>query len=353
MEYGVQFFPDVKPEEKSAARYFEECLNIAEQAESLGFTHGRMVEHYFHYYGGYSPNPLLFLASLAQRTRKMRLITGALLPVFSNPLKMAGEIAMADALSNGRVDIGFARAFLPHEFRRFGISPNESVRRFREGIRQIDLLLREDVVNDKGEFLTIENTTSLPRPTQTPRPKFYVAALNTPESFEYAGQNGFSIMAIPIAGGRMRELTKIYRDAWRAAGHPGDGEVMLAFHMYCEPDGDQARATAKPFIEGYFHSLVDAASDWLSGTSSDDYPGYANIMNKLKATNMENQIEGKSAWIGSPQELRETVAGLFDEFGPFEHASLQIGFNMLPYDKAIASMNLFAKEVMPFRPKRG
>lgn len=353
MEFGVQFFPDVRPEEKSAAAYFEECLSVAAEAERLGFTHGRMVEHYFHYYGGYSPNPLVFLAALAQRTSKMRLITGALLPVFSNPLKMAGEIAMVDALSNGRLDVGFARAFLPHEFRRFGISPNESVRRFREGVRQIDLLLSNDTVSDKGEFLTIENTTSLPRPIQKPRPKFYVAALNTPDSFEFAGRNGYSIMAIPIAGGRMRELTKIYRDAWRAGGHVGNGEVMLAFHMYCENDGDAARATAKPFIEGYFHSLVDAASDWVAGAKSDDYPGYSTIMNKLKETNMENQIEGKSAWIGSPAELRETVKELFDEFGPFEHASLQVGFNMLPFEKTVASMKLFAKEVMPYGSSNG
>jgi alkanesulfonate monooxygenase SsuD/methylene tetrahydromethanopterin reductase-like flavin-dependent oxidoreductase (luciferase family) len=310
-----------------------------------------MVEHYFHYYGGYSPNPLVFLAALAQRTSKMRLITGALLPVFSNPMKMAGEIAMVDALSNGRLEVGFARAFLPHEFRRFGISPNESVRRFREGVRQIELLLSRDVVTDRGDFHSIENTTSLPRPTQKPRPKFYVAALSTPDSFEFAGQHGYSIMAIPIAGGRMRELTKIYRDAWRAGGHPGNGEVMLAFHMYCEEDGDTARATAKPFIEGYFHSLVDAASDWVDGAKSDDYPGYAATMNKLKQTNMQEQIEGKSAWIGSPKELRETMKRLLDEFGQFEHASLQVGFNMLPYEKTMASMNLFAKEVMPYGPK--
>jgi alkanesulfonate monooxygenase SsuD/methylene tetrahydromethanopterin reductase-like flavin-dependent oxidoreductase (luciferase family) len=39
-----------------------------------------MVEHYYHRFGGYSPSPLLFLAAAAQRTRAMRLITGAVLP---------------------------------------------------------------------------------------------------------------------------------------------------------------------------------------------------------------------------------------------------------------------------------
>ena len=47
MEFGIQFFPAVGPKEKDAARYFEECLVMAEQAEALGFTHARTVEHYF------------------------------------------------------------------------------------------------------------------------------------------------------------------------------------------------------------------------------------------------------------------------------------------------------------------
>src|SRR6202163_812151 len=144
MQFGVQFFPDVRPEEKSAETYFQEALDLAEEADGLGYSHIRIVEHYFHYYGGYSPTPIVFLAAAAQRTKRARLVTGAVLPVFNNPLKLAGEIGMLDAISGGRLDVGFARAFLPHEFRRFGISPNESVARFREGIEQVDLLLREE-----------------------------------------------------------------------------------------------------------------------------------------------------------------------------------------------------------------
>src|SRR6266849_8625146 len=245
MQFGVQFFPDVKPEEKSAEAYFSEALDLAEEADRLGYTHIRIVEHYFHYYGGYSPNPIVFLAAAAQRTRRARLVTGAVLPAFNHPLKLAGEIAMLDALSRGRLDVGFARAFLPHEFRRFGRSPDESVARFREGIEQVDLLLTRENVTHRGRFHTIENTTSLPRPTQQPRPKFYVAALTTPESFEFAGRMGYSVMAIPMAGGKMRELLGLYRQAWRDAGHPGDGEVMLAFHMFCHPDGETARDIAR------------------------------------------------------------------------------------------------------------
>jgi len=347
MQFGVQFFPDVRPEERPAEQYFREALDIAEEADRLGFSHIRIVEHYFHHYGGYSPNPIVFLAAAAQRTRRARLVTGAVLPAFNHPLKLAGEIAMLDAISGGRLDVGFARAFLPHEFRRFARSPDESVARYREGIEQVDLLLREEGVTHRGHFHTIENTTSLPRPTQKPRPKFYVAALNTPESFEYAGRMGYSVMVIAFVAAKMRPLLAAYREAWQAAGHPGRGEVMIAFHMFCDQDGERARRIAAPLIDNYLHSLVDAASDWLDGRASQDYPGYDRIIAGLRASNAADQMTTGAAWVGTPDEIARTIATMEEDFGGFEHASLQVNFNLMPFADAMASMRLFAREVMP------
>jgi alkanesulfonate monooxygenase SsuD/methylene tetrahydromethanopterin reductase-like flavin-dependent oxidoreductase (luciferase family) len=347
MQFGVQFFPDVRPEEKPAEQYFREALDIAEEADRLGYSHVRIVEHYFHHYGGYSPNPIVFLAAAAQRTKRARLVTGAVLPAFNNPLKLAGEIAMLDAISGGRLDVGFARAFLPHEFRRFARSPDESVARYREGIEQVDLLLREENVTHRGRFHSIENTTSLPRPTQKPRPKFYVAALNTPESFEYAGRMGYSVMAIAFVAAKMRPLLAAYRETWKAAGHPGQGEVMIAFHMFCDRDGERAHEIAAPLIDNYLRSLVDAASDWLDGRTSDDYPGYDKIIAGLRASNAADQMTTGAAWVGTPDEIARTIATMQQDFGGFEHASLQVNFNLMPFDEALASMRLFAREVMP------
>ncbi|HEX2464389.1 MAG TPA: LLM class flavin-dependent oxidoreductase, partial [Thermoanaerobaculia bacterium] len=205
MQFGIQFFPDVGPDSKAADRYFAECLHLVSLCDPLGFTHVRTVEHYFHEYGGYSPNPIVFLTAAAGRTRRARLITGAVLPVFNHPLKLAGEIGMLDAISGGRLEVGFARAFLPHEFARFGRSVDESRARFDEGIEQVRRLLEEENVSIEGRFHSFRNVTSLPRPTQRPRPPFWVAALGTPESFVNAGRAGHGVMAIPLAGGQMKE----------------------------------------------------------------------------------------------------------------------------------------------------
>jgi len=145
----------------------------------------------------------------------------------------------------------------------------------------------------------------------------------------------------------MRPLLAAYREAWKAAGHPGEGEVMIAFHMFCDEDGERARALASPLLDAYLHSLVDAASDWLGGMSSADYPGYDKVIAALRASNAAEQIAAGGAWIGTPDESAATIAGLQRELGGFEHASLQVNFNTMPFEDALASMRLFAREVMP------
>ncbi len=345
MQFGVQFFPNFHPKDKSPAEYFAQSLAIAEEAETLGYSHARSVEHYFERYGGYSPNPITFLAAVAARTKTMRLLTGAVVPAFNNPLKLAGEIAMLDAISNGRFDVGFARAFLPHEFRRFKISPDESVARFREGLEQIDLLLTQENVSHHGQFHAFDDVTSLPRPTQKPRPKFYIASTRTAESFEFAGKHGHALMSIPI--GPLKDLIPIYRQAWRDAGHPGNGEVMIAFHMFCHEDAKLAREIPRRQFEDYFVALFEAAGEWTKGTSSKDYKGYDESIARMKNFTLENQIEARGALVGTPDEIKIIIRRMQETVGGFEQASLQINFGTLDFAEAQKSMRLFAREVMP------
>lgn len=347
MQVGIQFFPDVGPGEKSARDYWQDALSLVGLCDRYGYSHVRTVEHYFHPYGGYSPNPVVFLAAAAQVTKQARLVTGAVLPAFNNPLKLAGELAMLDALCDGRLDIGFARAFLPHEFSRFGVRLDESRARFDEGVEQVRLLLEQENVTCEGRFHSFRNVTSLPRPTQKPRPPFYVAALATRESFERAGAAGHGVMAIPMTGAAMAELIDAYRSAWQNAGHPGRGVVMLAFHMFCHPDQTTAERIAREPLNRYLHSLVEAASDWMEGETSTDYPGYDKIIAMLAREDFDSQVSKCAAWVGTPQVILDTVETYRRQIGDFEIASLQVNFNDIALADAQASMRLFGEEVLP------
>ncbi|MCZ6872054.1 MAG: LLM class flavin-dependent oxidoreductase [bacterium] len=347
IEFGIQFFPAVSPAEKSAQQYWNEALHLVGLCDELGYTSVRTVEHYFHPYGGYSPNPIVFLSAAAMRTANARLITGAVLPAFNNPLKLAGEIGMLDAISNGRLDVGFARAFLPHEFAQFGVSLDESRARFTEGMAQVRLLLEHEQASSEGRFHTFKDVTSLPRPTQKPYPPLWVAALGSPESFERAGRNGYYLMAIPMGGGAMAQLLATYRQAWVDAGHPGRGKVMLAFHMFCHADQEQAIQIAREPLNRYLKRLVDGARHWLSGAHSADYPGYAQIIAALDQETLETQVATGAAWIGDPSTIGAAIAAYYDQIGGFEIASMQVNFHAVAQPAAEQSMRLFAQEVMP------
>lgn len=347
MEVGIQFFPAVTPAQKGAEQYWDEALRLVAIADGLGYHHVRTVEHYFRPYGGYTPNPIVFLAAAAQRSVNLRVITGAILPAFNHPLKQAGEVGMLDALSKGRLEVGFARAFLPHEFARFEVSMDESRARFDEGLAAVTMLLEREEVAFDGQFHRWPATTSLPRPTQQPRPPFWVAATTSEESFRNAGLNGHGVMVNPMGGPRLAELLDIYRAAFREGNHPGEPRIMVAFHMFCHADSTTARAIAQQPLVDYQDMIIEAASEWLDGASSKDYPGYDKLIASMKADSLDDQIAAGWVWVGSPDEIAERALAYQESIGGFDVASVQVNFGSVAFDDAERSLRLFADEVLP------
>lgn len=347
MQFGMQFFPDMTPDKKTAQQYYDESLRLVELCDHCGFTHVRTVEHYFHRWGGYTPSPLVFLTAASQRTKRARMVTGAVVPSFNHPLKLAGEIAMLDGISGGRLDVGFARAFLPQEFSHFEVDIDESVERFEEGIQQVELLLEYEMVTSRGKFHSFENVTSYPRPTQEPRPPFYVAVVGTPSSFIRAGEMGHHIMAIPGVGSDPMEMMGTYREAYKSANHPGEPQVMMAVFMYCRDNRDDAYRIAKHGIEGHFASIVDAMAEYETAPPSAAYKGYDVMREKIAAQTLETQLESSAAFVGTPDDIIEQLHGLDRAIGGCDHASMQVNFHDMSHEDAAASIQLFGEKVAP------
>ena len=215
MDFGMQFFPDVGPAEKSGQQYFSECLRLTELCDGGGWSHVRTVEHYFERYGGYSPNPILFLAAAAAAHQEARLVTGAVLPAFNNPLKLAGEIGMLDAISRRpprcrlRARLPAARILAASAFRRR--EPRPLPRRDGAG----RLLLEEGERHLRGPLSFVYECHLAAAADAEAAAAILCRGIATPESFEFAGAGWPRVMAIPMAGGAMKELIAIYRQAGR------------------------------------------------------------------------------------------------------------------------------------------
>lgn len=348
MRFGINFFPTVGPDEKNAAQYYDECLALCELADELGYSSVKTVEHYFFAYGGYSPDPVIFLTAAAMRTKNIRLVTGAVIPAFSHPAQLAGKLAMLDNISHGRLDVGFARAFLPDEFEAFKISMEESRPRFEEGMEACKRLWSEEDVTWEGKFFQFGPVTMLPRPYQKPHPPMWVAATFTPESFEKAGRNGHNLMIVPYVSTRdkVAELLDLYRRSWREAGHePGKEQIQMSYHCYLAEDGDEARANGKLYFEDYTNKMLEAVSAW-SRMKTDQYRGYEHLVEQVKKNTYEDALRDTKVFVGSPAEVAEQVADVHSWYGGVE-PSLQINYGNMPAAESERSMRLFAEHVMP------
>jgi len=348
MKFGLNFFPSFRPEDSTTARYYDQCLRLAERADLLGYSTIKTVEHSFYDYGGHSVNPIVFLSAIAARTKRIRLITGAVIPAFHHPAHLGGELAMLDNMSNGRLDAGFGRAFLPKEFEVYGVPMSESRSRFEEGIAIIRRLWTEQSVTHAGQHWQLDDVHLMPRCVQQPHPPVWIAAISSEESFTYAARNGFNIMIVPYAGkpGQLEEFVKTYRRVWAESGHGAGKEKVQVAQFCCVAESSKAAREGYERIMGrYLETFADAVTSW-KGKSSDQYPGYDKLVAGILSSTADSIIANNAAFVGSPDEVIDQIRRLEASFGPVE-ASMQMNFGGSSDEEAFRTLNLFADKVMP------
>ena len=117
---------------------------------------------------------------------------------FWHPVKLAGEAAMTDIISGGRLDIGIARGAYSFEYERLspGLDAWTAGQRMREMIPALKGLWAGDYAM-KGEFWSFPSTTSAPKPLQQPHPPLWVAARD-PNSHEFAVASGCNVQVTPL-----------------------------------------------------------------------------------------------------------------------------------------------------------
>jgi hypothetical protein len=85
----------------------------------------------------------------------------------------------------------------------------------------------------EGSFYKFRNITLVPRPLQQPYPPLRIAA-TSPDTYPAIGAMGLPIF-VAVRLGTIEELgpnIAAYREAYRAAGHAGQGQVYLRVPIY-------------------------------------------------------------------------------------------------------------------------
>lgn len=260
LDLGLFYFAaDQRQHQGDAYRLLLEGAKFADQR---GFSSVWVPERHFHGFGGLYPNPSVAAAAVAAVTKRVALRAGSVVLPLHHPVRVAEEWAMIDNLSGGRVGLSVASGW---HARDFVFAPERFARRREEMLASLDVVRRLW----RGEGVTLPSGTGAPvevrlhpRPVQAELP-FYLTAAGAMETFETAGRMGAGVLT-HLLGQSVEELgekLRVYREARRAAGHPGQGMVTLMLHTFVAPDRDFVRAQ----VERPFRDYLKSSSDLLRG----------------------------------------------------------------------------------------
>lgn len=256
--------------EGAAPERYRLLLEGARFADQHGFKAVWTPERHFHSFGGLYPSPAVVGAAIAAVTQRVQIRAGSCVTPLHHPARVAEDWSVVDNLSGGRVGISVANGW--HD-RDFALQPqNYAARRdvMRASMDTIRKLWRGEAVEFTGGRGNQVPVQIYPRPIQAELPMWVTAAGN-PETFRIAGETNAGVLT-HLLGQELDDLAKkiqIYREARRAAGHPGEGCVTIALHTFVGHDLAAVKAKVKEPLLRY---LADSA-DLMKGLSQAMYPG--------------------------------------------------------------------------------
>src|SRR5437016_14143920 len=219
MEFGISNLMGSRDPKKPTAEVFAEVAEQTRLADQLGYATAWFAEHHFSNYC-LCASPLMMIAHCAAITEKIRLGTAVVVLPLYNPARLAAEIATADALSNGRLELGIGAGYQPYEFERFGVDITENLEMTEEFCDILDLAFSRDFFSYDGKHYQMPDTHIPARPVQNPLP-IYVAG-HTQAMFRAAARRGYRVLSSGRIGGAPL-LAEQYADivaAFAAEGVP-------------------------------------------------------------------------------------------------------------------------------------
>jgi probable F420-dependent oxidoreductase len=308
---------------------FDETLRECERAEAAGFDSIWLGEH--HNNPVLYPAPLIGLAAVASRTRRIRLGTGVLLLPLYHPMMVAEEGAMVDMISGGRLILGIGAGYAPEEFAAFGYSLKERGGRLEESAALLHRLWTEENVTHRGKYYQLDNATVAPRPVQRPRPPIWFGAWAEP-AIRRAARLGDAWFVGPSAN--LQEIApcaELYRKASNETGK-GDNEVALFRYIFVASSTQEAMSTAgDPFIDAFERMYFR----W-------PHP----VVKRPKGQLTIERLAKDRIILGDPKTCLEEIKRFAKELG-LRYLVCRFSVPGIPREACERSLDLFTREVMP------
>ncbi len=319
----------------------DHTLEMVQMADAGGFDIVWAGEH--HAIESFiAPNPFTQLAWWGAKTSQIRLGTAVIVAPYWHPIRLAGEAALLDLYSGGRLEFGIGRGAYQREFDRMmgGVDQKLGGAYMREMLPLLRGLWQGDV-EAKGEFWQFPTSTSCPKPLQNPLP-VWVAARD-PDSYDWGVSNGCNIqswaMVRPFA--EVESYKSLFDNALKKYPQRHRPKFLTMRHTCVFNRADQWEAPVSAVIdhsrrfENLFKNLGGVTNGFVEDVSLDAVP------NRSEYDPAEIR---KNLIFGTPDEV---IAKLkpYEALG-VDYFNLAVSFGM-PFAEQKKSLRLFIDEVMP------
>jgi alkanesulfonate monooxygenase SsuD/methylene tetrahydromethanopterin reductase-like flavin-dependent oxidoreductase (luciferase family) len=336
---------------------YREYLATLAHADELGFDGVCVNEHHQNAYG-LMPSPNLMAAALTQTTKRCKIaVIGNALPMYNPPLRVAEEFAMLDVMSGGRLVAGMVIGGGP-EYYSYQINPTHAREKFREAL---DLIIKAWTTPGpflwKSKHYFFRYVNPWPRPLQQPHPPIWIPGAGSLETIDFVAQRRYAYMGIPYFHiDVFKRVFEQFREACRKAGYEAAPEQMgWGVPIYVAETDRQAREEFEPhfwyFVKNLMKNLTLAPPGYTSARSA-----LAILRNRVKflpeQKTWDDVERGVFAIVGSPATVRQKLAQYQKEVGAgVVLTGCQTG--ALPHELARKSMELLAREVLPYLRDEG
>lgn len=332
MQFGLMLRGNFAREDDMRTR-LEEHLEQVRLARDLGFASITKGSHYSTYpFQGFQQLP--FLTRVSAEVPRMRVVAGIVLLPLHKPLDLAEQLATIDIISGGKLTVGVGLGYRDVEFKAFGTSKKESLRRFNENLEAIRRLWSEEKVWMRGSHFELDGASCSAKPLQKPHPPIWVGA-NADEGIRRAGGLGLPWYINPH--NRLDTIARqmdLFREALGEAGHAAPEEIPMRREVFVAESREEALRLCGPYLKKKYDSYHEWGQDKAMPEGHNDF-----------GVQLEELIEERFI-LGSPDEVAGQIAHLAKRLG-VNHLIISLQWPGMPHAMALDTMRLLAGEVFP------
>jgi alkanesulfonate monooxygenase SsuD/methylene tetrahydromethanopterin reductase-like flavin-dependent oxidoreductase (luciferase family) len=346
MEFGL-FHEFQRSPGQSEAEAFSQSLELVDRAEEWGLDAMWLAELHFAPERSVLASPLILAAAIAERTRRMKIGTAVQVLPLCHPLRLAEEAATVDQLSHGRLIFGVGRSGFPRTYEAYGVPYAESRERFAETLEIVKLAWTQERFSHSGKYFTYDGVSVVPKPWQQPTPPIRIAA-TSPDTYAAIGALGHAAFVAARIGtiSELAPLVRGYREAYKAAGHPGNGEVYLRVPVYVSDTEERAREEPRESIMHFFQYIGERLADSASVSGARAIEQRAERAQHLQTVSYDVALNEKMI-VGTPDQVTARLTQLREEIGlDGILAELNPG-GLIPHALVSNALRLLCQEVMP------